>query len=156
MAVLRGHAKAYALKLERHEGKDVPTPPPSPERGPKLSDAFTSWKTGSGARGAKTPAPKTVREADRSVRLFLQWHGDIRLGDITKEKARDFRNAIARIPGGLTKEERALPLRKLLERNLKDRLTAHAATVNKHLNLLSAVVGAAEGEGRLDAHAPRS
>lgn len=100
MAMLSGHVKGYDLLKKRQEGDVVPTPSPAPAaaKGPLLSEAFTKWKSGSQARGGKQPSPNTVAEAERAVRYFTQWHGDLPLGEIDKPKARDFRNALTRHP----------------------------------------------------------
>ncbi|MGV7031248.1 site-specific integrase [Methylobacterium symbioticum] len=152
LAVLRAHVRAYDLILGRQRGDAVPTPPPpSANRGPKLSDAFEAWKAGSGARGSKKPAAKTLLEAGRAVRLLTEWHGDIRLGDLTREKGREFSLNLARLPTHLPDTLRRLPMRELLRRDLKAYPTVHASTVNKSLNILSAIVSHADATGKLDA-----
>lgn len=151
LAILRGHVKAYDLMLKRQAGEDIPTPNPSPAKGLKLSEAFKFWREGTPARGGKTVSPSTVREAERAVRYFTQWHGDLRLGDITKEKARDFRtNGLAKIPTRLSDKQRSMPLRALVKAADGKREPIHAASVNKYLNLLAAIVSAAERDGLLD------
>ncbi|WP_245500309.1 site-specific integrase [Rhizobium leguminosarum] len=151
LAVLRGHVKAYDLMLKRQEGEDIPTPSPSPAKGPTLSEAFKAWREGTPARGGKKASPSTVREAERAVRYFTEWHGDLRLGDITKEKARDFRtNGLARIPTRLTGKLRSMSLRTLVKAGDGGQELIHAASVNKYLNLLAAIVSACEREGLMD------
>ncbi len=130
LAVLRAHAKAYGLMLARQEGELVSTPAPSSQRGPTVTEAYEAWKAGSGARGSRKPSGRTLLEAERSVRLLKEWHEDIRLGDLTREKARDFRDALARVPTRLPAELRRLALRDLLKRDLKAYPTQHAATIN--------------------------
>lgn len=150
LAVLRGHVKAYEMMGRRQAGDDVPTPEPSVGKGPLMSEAYALWRGGSPARGGKQSSPNTLREAERAVRYFIQWHGDIRLGDITKEKAREFRNALARLPTRIPDKQRALPLRTLLASELGAYEPVHAASVNKYLNLLSAIISAAEKDGLVD------
>ncbi len=154
LAYLRGLVRGLEARAKRQAGEDVPTPKPlMQDRGPRLSEAFDLWKTGSPARGGKKPAASTVREAERAVRYLTQWHGDICLSALTKEKAREFRNAIARLPTRLVGKERMLPLRELITAVDKagvSREVAHAASVNKLLNLLSAIVSIAEREGLFD------
>ncbi|WP_246672856.1 MULTISPECIES: site-specific integrase [unclassified Mesorhizobium] len=151
LAVLKGHVKAYEMMGRRQAGDDIPTPQPSVGKGPLLSEAYDLWQKGSPARGGKQSSPHTLREAERAVRYFTQWHGDLRLGDIGKEKARDFRNALAKMPTRMTDKQRALPLRELLAGHLGVHEAVHAASVNKYLNLLSAIISAAEKEGLVDA-----
>ncbi len=151
MAVLRAHVRAYEAKLERHRGKVIATPAPRQGRGPTLSEAYDAWKTGNGARGTKKPSGRTLLEADYAVRRLTDWHGDIRLGDLTREKATDFRDALARSPTRLPTNLRRLPLRDLLKRDLKAYPLPHGATVNKSLTILAAIVSHAEMAGKLDA-----
>jgi integrase len=152
LAVLRANVKALELRLERHRGKDVPTPPrANVARGPKLSEAFASWKAGSGTRGSRKPSGNTVLEAEYAVRRLAEWVGDIRLGDLTREKATEFVKALAAVPTRLPSELKRLPLRDLLRRDLTSYPPQHAATVNKHITLLSAIVTHAEAAGKLDA-----
>lgn len=151
LAVLRAHVKAYDLMLRRQRGDDVTTPQPSQTKGPKLSEALKLWREGTPARGGKKVAPSTIREAERAVRFFTEWHGDLRIGDISKEKARDFRsNGLAKMPTRLAGKQRKMPLRALVKAAGSDQELIHAASVNKYLNLLAAIVSAVEREGQLD------
>lgn len=150
LAVLRGHVRAYSAMLDRQRGEIVETPRPSAERGPRLSEAFAAWKEGASARGAKKPGDNTVREAEHAVRRFREWHGDLRLGDITREKARDFRDALARVPTRLKRHLLKLPLREVLKHPEAVGPAAYAGTINKSLLLISAIVSHAIRDGHLD------
>lgn len=153
LAILRAHVRAYDAMLARQGGAIVETPKPSSGKGPKLSDAFDGWKSGGGARGAKKPSPRTITEAEYAIRRFMELHGDLRLGDITKEKARTFRDALGRVPIRLSKKEQQKPLPALLKGVPESAQTSAATTVNKSLQMLSAILGYAEREGELD-HLP--
>jgi integrase len=152
LAMLRGKVRGYELVLKKQRGEIVETPPrPNVNKGPKLAEALAAWKAGGRATGTKQPGPNTVREAEYSVRRFKEWHGDLRLGDIDKAKSREFRDAMARVPTGLPQALRKLPLRELLKsRNLSKLSPASARTINKQMQLLSAVVAHAMREGRMD------
>lgn len=151
LAALKGSMKGHEEIAKRQAGEDVPTPKAViREQGPKLSEAFALWKAGSPARGGKRVAITTANEAERAVRYLTEWAGDIRLGIFTKEQAREFRNALARMPTRLSREQRKLPLRQLIASNKAGQELIVAASVNKYLNLLSAVVTANEREGALD------
>ncbi|AWN35837.1 DUF6538 domain-containing protein [Methylobacterium radiodurans] len=150
LAVLRAHVRAYEAKLERHRGKVIATPAPRRGRGPTLSEAYAAWRSGSGARGSKKPGERTLLEADYAVRRLTEWHGDIRLGDLTREKARDFRDNLARVPTRLPGDLKRLPMRDLLKRDLGAYAPQHAATINKTLNILAAIANHAEAAGSLD------
>ncbi|TIX80327.1 MAG: site-specific integrase, partial [Mesorhizobium sp.] len=54
------------------------------------------------------------------------------------------------MPTRMTDKQRALPLRELLAGDLGAHEPVHAASVNKYLNLLSAIISAAEKEGLVD------
>lgn len=149
MAVLRGTVKAYNLLLQRHAGEVVETPKPAADKGPKLSEAFEFWQTGSGARGARKPTGRTLEAARHAVRRFTEWHGDLRLGDVTKERARDFRDALSSVPTRLKKPHQALTLRQLVDRKVVG-TAVHAGTVNKSLQLLGGIVSGAMAAGRMD------
>jgi hypothetical protein len=103
MAVLEGHVRAYDVMRRKQAGDVLPSiqlaPPPSGqpngasapasvsvELGPKLSEAFVAWKVGGSAKGARKPRANTALEADQAVRYFKELHGDLRLGEITREK----------------------------------------------------------------------
>jgi integrase len=139
------------MRKQRHAGEEVLAPQPvKVTLGPKLSEAFAEWKAGSSARGGRKASATSIVEAERAVRYFTQWHGDLRLADITKDKAREFRNALAQLPKKISNKQRALPLRILLKETAGAAETIHATSVNKYLVLLGATVSAAEREGKLD------
>lgn len=154
LSVLKAHARAYSDMEKRHKGEDVPTPsiPVEVSRGPLLSEALKVWKAGGTgeARGARKPGDNTIIEAEQAVRYFTELHGDMRLADITRGKAREFRDAIAKVPKGLPANLRKLPLPKLLERDLSAFPLRHATTINKTLQIIGGIVSRAAKAGLLD------
>jgi integrase len=151
LAMLRGKVRGYDRLLARQAGDVVETPArPSVGIGPRLSEALKAWTAGGTTEGAKKPGRGAVTEAGRAVRRFIEWHEDLRLGSIDKAKARDFRDALARVRTRLPHDVFKLPLRELLKRNLEHLPRPHANTINKSMNLLSAVVAHAMREGELD------
>lgn len=152
LVILRAHAEAYGLMRGRHSGDDVPTPKAlSSSKGPKLSEGYEVWKAGSPARGTRKPSDRTLLEADNAIRRFKEMHGDIRLGDITRERAREFRDALARMPTRLPEKLRKLPIREILRAPEVSKFPPpHGNTVNKVLNLLSAIISNAQREGLTD------
>jgi integrase len=153
LEVLKAHVRAYEAMGRRQKGADIPTPNRidiSVERGPRLSKAFENWKAGGAAPGARKPGANTIKEAEQAVRYFKELQGDLALGDISREKARQFRDAIARVPRALPHKLRQLPLSKLMEQDLTQYEPRRAATVQKLLQILSAIVSKAEREGYLD------
>jgi integrase len=150
LAMLRANVRAHEMLLERQAGKIVAAPQPRVEKGPKLSDAFASWKAGGKVKGAKQPSSRTLLEAEHAVRRFREWHGDLRLGDIDKPKTRDFRDALAKARTRLPRKLVKLSLKDLLKLDLSHLPSAHANTINKSLNILSAIVAHAIREGKMD------
>ena len=162
MAVLEGTVRAYDLMRRRQAGEVVSPLLPLhrtsfgpqeslQDRGPKLSDAFATWKAGGAAKGAKKPNANTIVEAEQAVRYFVELHGDMRLGDVTREKARQYRDAVARVPTNLPGKLRRLVIPELLKGDLTQYRQRSATTVHKLLALVGAVISQAEREGRLDA-----
>lgn len=150
---MEAHVRACALLNARQRGDIIPTPQPVTavsHRGPKLSEAFEAWKVGGAAAGARKPNANTIKEAIQAIRYFTELHGDLPLGDITREKARQFRDAVAKVPRSLSGKLKWLPLPKLMEEDLSKYEPRQATTVHKMLQILGAVISKAEREGFLD------
>jgi integrase len=151
LAVLSGQIAGHEDIERRQAGTKVSTPEPMlVSRGPKLSEAISDWKAGTAARGGKKPTHSSVREAERAVRFFTEYHGDLPLGDISKQKAREYRDALAKMPKRISGTQRKMALRELIASTRSDQETVHAATVNKYLNCLAAIVNASSKDGKLD------
>jgi integrase len=154
LVVLEAHVRAYDALNKRQRGEIIPTPvvakKSDEELGPKLSEALASWAAGGSAHNAKKPNANTVTEAEQAVRYFRELHGDLRLGEITREKAREFRDAVAKVPSSLPRDLRKLPLRELLKQDLSGFKPRSAATVNKIVQVLGGITSRAEREGFLD------
>lgn len=157
MAVLRAHVSAFDAMLRRQRGDVVATPAlPSRKaaaRGPKLSEAFETWQEGSRAGGAHKPGRSGILEAKPAVRWFIELHGDLPLGEITKAHAREYQRGLASLPKRLPSSLRDLPLRTLLAR-LDGSESGHpvraAASINKSITMLAAITSFAQREGMLD------
>lgn len=152
LAVLEAHVRACALLNARQRGDIIPTPQPVTvaNHRPKLSEAFEAWKAGGVAAGARKPNANTIKEAIQAIRYFTELHGDLPLGDITRERARQFRDAVAKVPRSLSGKLKSLPLSKLMEEDLSKYEPRQATTVHKMLQILGAVISKAEREGFLD------
>ena len=154
LVVLEAHVRAYEAIGKRQRGEIIPTPVvavrSSAELGPKLSEALSSWAAGGSAHHAKKPNANTVTEAEQAVRYFKELHGDLRLGEITREKARQFRDAVAKVPASLPRDLRKLALPELLKRDLSKFKPRMATTVNKIVQVLGGIISRAEREGFLD------
>ncbi len=154
LEVLRAHVRAYETIRRRNQGDDLPTPaePKAEARGPLLSEAFEMWKTGGGSvRGSKKPSDNAVTEAQQAVRFFTDLFGDMRVADITKKTAREFRDTIAKVPKNLPAAWRKMPLPQLLARpDLANYPARGATTINKGVQLLGAIISHADAQGALD------
>lgn len=153
LVVLEAHVRAYDAMERRQRGDIFSTPkviPAKKELGPKLSEALAAWAAGGVAHNAKKPNANTVTEAEQAVRYFQELHGDLQLGEITREKAREFRDAVAKVPSALPRDLRKLPLPKLLQRDLSEFKPRMATTVNKIVQVLGGIISRAEREGLLD------
>jgi integrase len=161
LAVLEAHVRAYSAIEARQRGEliEIPkvevasavhAPVARFESGPRISEALALWSAGGSARNARKPNANTITEAAQAVRYFVELHGDLRVGEITREKAREFRDAVAKIPTGLPKALRQLPLSKLLERDLSGFKPRMATTVNKIVQVLGGIISRVEREGYLD------
>lgn len=149
LAMLRGNRRAYADLRRRHQGDLVETPAPAPSKGPKLSEALELWAKGAEAKGGKEIRPQTINEARYAVRRFREVHGDLPLGAITKPLVRGFRDMLKALPVRLSNEQKRKPLPELVKGDGVE--TSAATTVNKYLNLLSAIFSHAKKDGHLDA-----
>lgn len=118
--------------------------------GPLLSEAFAAWREGSGVEGVHKPQAQTVIEVEMVVRHFTQLNGDMRIGEISKKMAKDFAAAISMIPVKLTADLQKLALPELLKRDLSKFKRRSASTVNKSLQLLSAMIEKARKRSALD------
>lgn len=120
------------------------------KRGPLISEALTVWREGGGVRGSRKPRELTAREADMAVRHFVQLNGDMRIGDIGKKVVQDYAAAISKIPVKLPAKLQKLPLPDLLNQDLSKLRPRSASTVNKSLQMLSAMVERARRQSDLD------
>ncbi|WP_181702731.1 site-specific integrase [Chthonobacter albigriseus] len=152
-AAFDARISALEKMAERQAGREtvVWTALPS-QRGPKLSEALAEWKAGGGGRDGRKVTALSAEEAGRAVRRFTERYGDLQVGSITRAKAREFRDALVRLPKGLPKKIADLPLMEILKRaDLGKYPLRSVSTVNKEITLIGAVVAAAEKAGHLDA-----
>lgn len=151
LAALRGAVEITERIAERHQGRPVGFQPVKPKQlGPKLSEAFERWKAGDGGRDGKKRAANTILEAGVAVRQFTELHGDLKLGEITKAQARDYRDVIAKVPKNLPNALRVLPIKTLIKKDLSTFELRSAATLNKSLTMLEAIVQQAIRDGYMD------
>ena len=145
--------KALEATKARNAGVVVPYPdaPGGPLGAPTLQKAFEAWKTGTGTRGEKVPSRGAVEEAELAVRRFRELHGNLPVAEITPTKARAYRDALAKVPPRLPQKLQRLPLPKLLESPGLPPTKPAAATINKKLALMAAIVDKAAIRAELKA-----
>jgi hypothetical protein len=140
-AVLRQYVRALQALGQRNAGQPVETPAlprgnvqPSTEGG-TLRAAFEGWKK------ARRPSAGALAEYQRAVEMFIQLHGDMVVGNIKKNHARTFREALQEVPRTRSKELQALPLPELAAygRQRPGVRKVAAKTVNKQFGGVQAV-----------------
>ncbi|BBF92075.1 site-specific integrase [Blastochloris tepida] len=150
LRVLEAEVLAFQDAARRHDGEVVRTPAtpsakPANRAGlssdPRLTAAFKAWSGENANPGEETPAPRTVQEADHAVRRFVELHGDLRVREITRKHAREFRDTMMKLPTRLPGYLKQLPLPELLAQPAVEKLSKpNVATINKAMGLLAAVL----------------
>ncbi|WP_160140512.1 site-specific integrase [Blastochloris tepida] len=163
LRLLEAEVLAFQDATRRHNGEVVRTPAtPSTKPanradasdGPRLTEAFKAWSGENANPGKEKPASNTIREADHAVRRFIELHGDLFVRQITRKHAREFRDALLKLPTRLPGYLRQLPLPKLLAEPAIEKMPKpNVATVNKAMALLSAILSEAADDHDLEADA---
>ncbi|WID98161.1 site-specific integrase [Bosea vestrisii] len=118
--------------------------------GPFLSEALAGWKVGSGVRGSRKPRELTAMEAASAVQRFIELHGDIRIGEVSKKRVQEFASAMSALPARLPKKLSSMALPELLREDLSAFPSRAPATINKAFTLLSAIVEHARKQSDLE------
>jgi integrase len=82
-------------KPEQEPVRSRPAGPPvqAPAKGRRtISAAYEKWLE------LRAPRPQSRIEAERAVKRFIDIHGDLRMGSITREHILEYRDVISRIP----------------------------------------------------------
>ncbi|QGZ93329.1 site-specific integrase [Terricaulis silvestris] len=77
-------------------------------------DAFVAWRTKRERDGGD--AGKTAREFETQVKRFIDVHGDLRLGQITRRHCIEFRNLMAQYPASVPTAMRSESVRTVVAR----------------------------------------
>lgn len=136
MEVLKADIRAMEAIVNRSEGQWVDTPPEQivgyvvPTSGEGLMSAFEGWKK------HKEPSKRTIEEFERAIRLFIELHGDVPVGEITPRHARLFREALQNTPRKRTGDLRKMSLPELSQWGQENPQAKRisAATINKQLS----------------------
>ncbi|MDQ2635098.1 MAG: site-specific integrase [Pseudomonadota bacterium] len=149
LAFIKAQRKAIRAITARLEGEEIATPQVVDTRTLSLTSALANWSR-SNSRSARKPRQESINEATRAVQRFVEFHGDLDIATITKTHAREFRDALARIPKRLPHKLAKLRLPELLTRDLSSFEPRNAQTINKSLNLIAGVLAKAEKDGHFD------
>jgi integrase len=153
LAFIKAQRKAVQAITARLEGEEVATPAAVREtRAFPLSKALASWSQ-SNSRSARKPRQESINEASRAVQRFIEFRGDLDIATITKTHAREFRDALAKVPKRLPHKLAKLRLPELLKKDLSDFEPRNAQTINKALNLIAGILAKAEKDGHFDSAA---
>lgn len=116
-------------------------------KGDALSTVFDAFKA------ERELAPKSVQEYAKAVRRFIELHGDVPAISITRAMAREYKDALRRLPAVLTHQQRGTSLPKLLASlaGQPEARTLSVGAINKDLTALSSVMSWAGKNGYFDA-----
>lgn len=120
MAIMKADIRAGEAMTKRHAGEPVDTPPAPPPAsfatavapggpGSRLSAVLKSYLA------ERNPPSTTRTDFTLAMNRFIQLHGDLDAGSVTKVQCRQFKEAVARIPKAMPAAQRKLPLPRLLE-----------------------------------------
>jgi integrase len=157
-AVLTACVKALQAVQRRHAGEPVETPrqPDITETGTPEGDtlraAFQGWQK------ARNPAPGTLSEYERAIRLFTELHGDMPVVNIKRSHARQYRETLQDVPkhrqGDLLKA--SLPELADWGRKHLDAVRLSKGTINKLLGGVQAIGLWARDQGLIPDDVPWS
>ena len=141
LAVLQREVAALAAIEKRFQGEIIETPKqPSlttegTEDGGTLSAAFKGWQK------ERSPSPNTLTEYGRAIALFKELHGDMTIGDMRRNHAREFREALQLVPRHRAASLKNLSLPQLAAWGEKhpDAPKIAAPTINKLIGGVQAV-----------------
>ncbi len=101
---------------------------------------------------------RTVNDFGVHIRRFIELHGDLPVGEITKVHVRDYKDAMLKLPARLNGKFKGMKIPKILElaKKRKELQTLSPRTVNdKSLGAIGAVLGWAEENAYIE-HNPAS
>lgn len=159
IAIMKTWLDAIEIMGQRLQGRMIdtpPEPPPSPRvegGGPaEGSGKHSISQVAEEYAREKKPGLQAQRDMQTTFRRFTELHGDLDVAAVTKAHVRDFKTALRHIPRVLSAAQRKLSLpelRKLADEVPPERLLT-VATVNRHLNALSALLQWASAQGFCD------
>jgi len=149
IAILRAYVRALQAIGQRNDGDPVETPKvhiaaqAAREAGGTLRNAAAGWER------QRARPPRTVHEFRRSIEMFIELHGDLRVAHVKRSHVRDFREALQDVPrlrkGPLLKAP--LPELKAWGRAHPEAKKISEATINKQLSAVQAILVWANDNG---------
>jgi integrase len=145
MAVLSADVRAWRDVERRNAGEPIETPQlanaflgsPVTHEGGTLRDALEGWKK------VRQRPEDGVHEYTRSVEMFTQLHGDLRVADIKRSHARTFREALQLVPVPRLRKgpllNAGLPELSQWGREHPEAPKVSAGTINKQLGACQAI-----------------
>jgi hypothetical protein len=170
VAILKAEVRALEALERRTQGEVIDTPPIShlePMATPKLAlvndgrgqswltpsssddtglmNAFLGWKM------ERERSDSSLRQYERVCTLFIQLHGNVPVGRITRDHARRFREALQGLPGKPTREHTKMTMPDLIEwrREHPGEPRMTSASVNKYIGGMQAVLNWARDKGMI-------
>lgn len=110
-----------------------------------LSAVLEEW------RAAQSPRPKTYDEYSAKIRRFIELHGDLAIGAITRTMVSEFMDALKQMPLHLSNKESAKPLPEIIDKYrdaVRDRMSHK--TVGKHVQALRTMMNFAMHQGWIE------
>ncbi len=155
LALIKADILATEAAVKRQRGEVVETPPapppaslaspaPAQGKGNRLSVVLANYLD------ERKPPHGTRMDFSLAVRRFIELHGDIEAGQVTKARGRDFKTALARPPKALPVAQRKLALPVLLEaleRKPSKSPKLSAGSINKAIGAIHTVLEWAHSNG---------
>jgi hypothetical protein len=118
--------------------------------GESLRAAYVGWKK------SRSPSPTTLREFTYAIDRFIELHGDMPVEKIARKHVREFREALQELPVRRSGKLQRAKLPELVEwsKQHPGARRVSAATVNKLLGGVQAVVVWARDNGLIPDHVP--
>jgi integrase len=106
----------------------------------RLKMLFVAWKKN------KNPRPQSANEYESAVDDFIDFVGDLPVVAIDSDLLYDFRDACAKMPPSMPREDRKLPFRARLQKHTGATETISPKTLKKRVGALQALLSFAHGE----------
>jgi integrase len=149
IAIMRAYVRALQAIEKRHAGEPVETPKFTYSASTLTANSGTLRDAVNGWEKERARPAGTVHEYRRAVEMFITLHGDLPVADIRRTHAREFREALQRVPSVRRGKLREATLTELSAWGLKhpEVLKVSSGTVNKQLGALQAIAGWAHHNG---------